>query len=318
MIDWMRENVQGIPEINKSTKIVSLGSCFAREVKNWLLSNGFNYIVGEDDKFPWVSSEVFTGDNGTKPNAHASIAWERVYNTFTFKHIIEYTFNESRMEDRLLEVNCSKCNGKNYITDLFRTRILYPDMDTAQIDIEDHIRQSRKVLSETDILIFTLGLTEIWESQKRGIVIASHPGKHYGIPSDFAFRVSRFQENLDNLVHSFTILKKINKNMKFIVTVSPVHLLATSRNDLEVISASCNSKSTLRAVADEFQDIEGVYYFPSYEIATIAAALDGICTYPDNHHVSSEVVERIMEIFEHTSCPKGLFRKNLMDFLIKT
>lgn len=279
-----------------------MGSCFAREVKKWLLAEGFNYLLGENDKCPWVSSIVFKGDRGMKPFEHASIAWERVYNTFSFRQIIEYSLLNARIDDRILEVKCSGHGDKSFFSDLLRTRILYPDHSTALADIEDHAKSSRQMLCEAEVLILTLGLTEIWESTEREIVISSHPGSHYSIPSDFRFRVSRYQENLNNLLEGLALLRSVNKEIKIIVTVSPVHLLTTSRSDLDVISASCNSKSTLRAVADVFQLQDGVHYFPSYEIASITSAMDTINVYPDNHHVSEQVVERIMQIFKASVC----------------
>lgn len=300
---WMRGNARNLPNVSKRTKIASMGSCFAREVKNWLIEKKYNYLIGENKKNPWVSHHVFKGDGGVLPSSHASVAWERVYNTFTLRQIIDYTFNNSRLESRLLEVNCRDQHNK-MISDILRTRILYADFDSAKEDVEDHIRESARVFLETEILIVTLGLTEIWESQKRNIVIASHPGKHYELPKDFHFRVSSFAENLANLKYALSVLKAHNKKIQVIVTVSPVHLLATHRTDLDVISASCSSKSTLRAVVDEFQKLDGVHYFPSYEIATIAAALDGVVMYPDNHHVSRDVVGHIMDIFE-SKCSRG-------------
>lgn len=293
-LDWMSDNIKNDLSIDKNTKIISLGSCFAREIKFWLLNNRFNYLIGENKKNPWKSQGIFTGDNGKPPNEHASIAWERVYNTFTFRHIVDYTFNDNKMDNRLLEVNIQ---GKNYISDIIRTRMIYPNREIAEKDIKDHIEESKKMFTSADIVIFTLGLTEIWESKERGIVSSTNPLKYYELPKDFKFRVSRFSENLENLKYSYEVLKKYNKNLKFLVTVSPVHLLATHRDDLDVISASCNSKSTLRAVADEFKNIEGVTYFPSYEIASIAAGLDGVNAFPDNHHVSKKVVNNIMETF---------------------
>ncbi|MBT5379723.1 MAG: GSCFA domain-containing protein [Opitutae bacterium] len=293
--DWIARSVLGMPRINKKTKIVSMGSCFAREVKKWLLCNEFNYLLGENEKCPWVSSTVFKGDRGMKPYQHASVAWERVYNTFSFRQIIEYSFQDTRIDERILEVKCRGHGDRSFFSDLLRTRILYPDHSTAVSDIEDHAKSSRQVLCEAEVLILTLGLTEIWQSAERNIVISSHPGTHYDIPADFR---CRYQENLDNLLEGLALLRTYNQEIKVIVTVSPVHLLATSRSDMDVISASCNSKSTLRAVADVFQLEDGIHYFPSYEIASITSAMDSVNVYPDNHHVSEQVVERIMQVFK--------------------
>jgi hypothetical protein len=292
-ITWMQECLMSSIQIDKQTKIASMGSCFAREIKNWLIKNQFNYIVTENNKMPWESNKIFKGDN-VNPNEHASAAWERVYNTFTISHIIDYTFNNNRLNDRLFNI---KIKDTPYVSDVLRSRIIYKDMDTARIDVLDHIECSKNVLLNADLLIITLGLTEIWESKERNLVAASNPINYYKLPDDFIFRTSKYQENIDNLNYAYDILKRYNNNLKILVTVSPVHLLSTFRKDIDVISASCESKSILRAVAGEFQNKKDVYYFPSYEIATIISILDGINAYPDNHHISKELVNIIMNIF---------------------
>ena len=56
------------PRIDRSTKIASMGSCFAREIKSVLLREGYAYIAEETDH---------------PASIHASAAWERLYNTFS-------------------------------------------------------------------------------------------------------------------------------------------------------------------------------------------------------------------------------------------
>lgn len=293
-VTWMQECLVSNLQIDKRTKIASMGSCFAREIKNWLIKNQFNYLVTENEKMPWESSKIFKGDKGIASYEHASTAWERVYNTFTIKHIMDYTFNDNMLDKRLIDV---KIKGVSYISDILRSRIIYKDMDTACDDILNHIECSKNVLCNADLLIITLGLTEIWESKKRKLVAASNPFKYYKLPDDFEFRTTKYQENLDNLNYIYKLLKQYNKNLKILITVSPVHLLATFRDDVDVITASCESKSILRAVAGEFANNKDVYYFPSYEIATIVSILDEINVYPDNHHVSKELINVIMNTF---------------------
>ena len=148
-------------------------------------------------------------------------------------------------------------------------------------------------------MIFTLGLTETWVSKQRKLVAASNQVEFQGLPNDFAFHVSTVAENLDNLVSAYEVLKAHNSNLKILITVSPVHLRATYRKDADVMSASCLSKSVLRVVAEEFCQLPDVYYFPSYEIATVAALYQNVDAFPDNHHVSQNVVDTIMRIFAH-------------------
>ena len=83
-LKWLLRNYPELPKINRNTTFSSIGSCFAREIKNWLIANNYNYLIGkENDSF--CSKELFPGDNGVSPSSHASVAWERVYNTFTLK-----------------------------------------------------------------------------------------------------------------------------------------------------------------------------------------------------------------------------------------
>jgi hypothetical protein len=295
IIPWMRKNIVSNLCINKSTKITSIGSCFAREIRNWFIRNNFNYLIGENKKVPWESAKVFKGDKGKQPFEHSSIAWERVYNTFTLRHIIDYTFNQDRLTDRLLRIHIK---GVPYISDIIRNRILYKDIEIANQDILFHIENSKNILCNTDILIVTLGLTEIWESKTRGIVAAANPYKHYELPNDFMFRTSSYQENIENLNYIYDVLKKHNETIKILITVSPVSLLETYRKDVDVITANCESKSILRAVAGDFSHNKDVYYFPSYEIATVGSIFDNIIMTSDGHHISQELVDMIMNIFE--------------------
>jgi len=293
-VAWMQECLVSGLQINRQTKVASMGSCFTREIKDWFIKNQFNYLVGEDRKIPWESSKIFTGDQGRQPNEHASIAWERIYNTFTLRHIVDYTFNDNRLDERLIKVSINK---KSHISDIIRNRIIYRDMDVARDDVLNHIEWSRDILRNVDLLIITLGLTEIWKSEKRNIVAASNPCKHYNLPEDFMFTTSNYEENIDNLNYVYDLLKQHNSKIKILITVSPISLLQTFRGDVDVITANCESKAILRTVAGVFSNKEDIYYFPSYEIATAVAVLDKVNISSDGHHISRELVDIIMNIF---------------------
>lgn len=297
--EWMEQYGIKVPAISKSTPISSMGSCFAREIKDWLINKDYNYLLGNELESDFFSHELFPGDQGRSPSIHASLAWERVYNTFTIKNIIDYSLNDISIEDRFIEVEAR--NGQKYISDLVRSRMIFRSFEEANSNFVNHAEESRRILLNSEILILTLGLVEIWKCEKSGLVIGAHPGSAYKLPKHFKPKVSDFSENLENLKYAIDSLNFHNKRLKIIITVSPVHLLSTFRDDTDVISASCYSKSLLRVVADEITKLENVYYFPSYEIATICSNIDGISLYPDNHHVSREVVENIMNAFMQSS-----------------
>ncbi len=271
-------------KITRTTPIASLGSCFAREIKRRLLQRGYNYVT-EETHHP--------------ASIHASAAWERVYNTFCKRQIFEYTFEEWQPDLRWWIAPESR-----KVQDPYRRIILYDDLEAAEADFEQHRQHSRKALQDAEVLILTLGLTEIWQDREDGSVISLPSGPYVnegGNMDRYAFRVSRYGENLANLERIHAIMEQHNPGCKLLVTVSPVNLWATFRKDLDVISASCNSKSTLRAVADEFvARHDNVFYFPAFEMATIYQPLSGLTHFADgreNYHVNKPTVKFIMRHF---------------------
>ena len=270
--------------IDKNTALASMGSCFAREIKQVLKREGCNYLEEETDH----------------PAAqHASAAWERMYNSFSMRQVFEYTFETFTPRVRWW---ISPLSGQ--VQDPYRRIILYQSLEEAEQDFARHRALSRRVLEKARVLILTLGLTEIWEDREDGSVICLPSGPYVNEGGDFGryrFRVSRYRENLENLEYIREAMQAHNPGCRFIVTVSPVHLWATFREDLDVISASCNSKSTLRAVLDEFAaGHDNVHYFPAYEMASIFRPMMGksiFCRGRENFHVNQEVVEFIMGHF---------------------
>ncbi|MGB8427286.1 MAG: GSCFA domain-containing protein [Desulfobacterales bacterium] len=270
--------------ITPRTPIASMGSCFAREIRNVLLKQGYAYIT-EEAHHPAA--------------VHASAAWERSYNTFSMRQIFEYTFGDWQPDCRWWTAPVS---GK--IQDPYRRIILYESAAAAEADFDRHRRHSRRALERAEVLILTLGLTEIWEDTRDKSVICLPAGPYVNEGGDmrrYRFRVSRYAENLANLERIHDIMAACNPRCAIIVTVSPVHLWATFRTDLDVIGASCNSKSTLRAAADEFvARHDNVYYFPAFEMATIYQPLMGRSWFSDgkeNFHVNKQTVKFIMHQF---------------------
>lgn len=271
-------------QITKETPIASMGSCFAREIRKVLLREAYAYIT-EETHHPAA--------------VHASAAWERSYNTFSMRQIFEYTFSDWQPDLRWWTAPQS-----GQIQDPYRRIILYETPEAAEADFSSHRQHSRRALEKADLLILTLGLTEIWEDTVDGSVICLPSGPYVNEGGDmgrYRFRVSRYGENLENLEKIHELMAARNPKCRLLVTVSPVHLWATFRTDADVISASCNSKSTLRAVADEFAaNHDNVHYFPAFEMATIYQSMLGRTMFSDgkeNFHVNRKTVEFIMQHF---------------------
>jgi hypothetical protein len=75
-------------------------------------------------------------------------------------------------------------------------------------------------------------------------------------------------EVVGDMVRAFAIIKSWNSNARFILTVSPVPLVATATSE-HVVTATILSKSILRVAASEVcKKMGDVKYFPAYEIVT--------------------------------------------------
>ncbi|WP_028324045.1 GSCFA domain-containing protein [Desulfatirhabdium butyrativorans] len=283
------ENAYPFPEatdlkIGPATPIASMGSCFAREIKDVLIENGYSYVQEEA---------------GHPASRHASAAWERTYNTFSMRQIFEYTFGEWQPELRWWQAPISQV-----IQDPYRRIVIYGSVAEAEADFEKHRQASRNVLMQSDVLILSFGLTEIWEDRVDGAVICLPSGPYVnegGNMDRYRFRVSRYSENLENMERMHELMSEYNPNCRIIVTVSPIHLWATFRKDVDVISASWNSKSTLRAAADEFVcRHSNVFYFPAFEMAMTYRGILGKQTFAEGRepfHVNRETVRFIMDNF---------------------
>jgi hypothetical protein len=270
--------------IDRTTPIASMGSCFAREIKRELIKAGYAYIT-EETHHPAA--------------IHASAAWERLYSTFSIRQVFEYTFAEWSPQLRWWAVPQSE-----RVQDPYRRTITYDSLPAAESDYRRHIEHSRKALTRARVLVLTLGLTEIWEDRHDGAVICLPAGPYVNEGGDmqrYRFRVSRYEENLANLERIHALMAVNNPECRLLVTVSPVHLWATFRKDLDVISASCNSKATLRAVADAFVAAhDNVHYFPAFEMATIYRPMLREPIYQEgreNFHVNRETVKFVMQQF---------------------
>ena len=164
---------------------------------------------------------------------------------------------------------------------------------------DEHLSSVRRVFLESDILVFTLGLTEAFVSADDGAVYPVAPGVSGGsYASDrymfVNYGVDQVMRDLDELISK---VREINPELRFILTVSPVPLIATFEPRHVLVSTTV-SKATLRVAANEItKRYDFVEYFPSYEIISGSAA--GAKYFEnDLREVSQVGVNHVMRIFE--------------------
>lgn len=162
----------------------------------------------------------------------------------------------------------------------------------------DHLRRVRAMFDETDVFVFTLGLTECWSDRATGRVFPTAPGVLGGDfdPAQHVFVNQGFADVHEDLTEAIARMRRWNPALKVLLTVSPVPLTATASGD-HILSATTYSKSVLRAVAGEVAALDpDIDYVPSYEIIT--GTPFGARFYDDNlRTVTSKGVATVMSVF---------------------
>lgn len=258
--------------MTRETPVASIGSCFAREIKDYLVERGYNYL------------QTATGKNAR----HGSAAWDRVYNTFCLLQEFERALGGFDPHERYWQL-------EERVLDPYRKKVVWESVEQAEEELERHRVTAREALTRAEILVVTVGLTEIWYSKVDGSVFFQVPPVGIFDPDIHAFRNSSVEENAANLEAIHRLMAAANPECRIIITVSPVPLRATFRQQNVVISNTV-SKATLVVATHQFvANHDNVYYFPSYELVTtgIRRAFES-----DNRHVRRQAVREIMRVFE--------------------
>ncbi len=274
---------------NSKTKIATMGSCFAQHLAKFIKKNGFNYYVTEGQP-----SNISDPDNLYGYGIFTA-RYGNVYTVRQANQLIYRAYSEFIPSDAIWK------KGDHFV-DAFRPNIQSNGFLTEAELIKDreiHFRAVRRMFETTDVLIFTLGLTEAWESTVDGASYPVAPGVSGGEYNEKKYRFINYSVNevisdLDSFVNR---LKKINPGVQILLTVSPVPLIATKENRHVLVSTTV-SKSILRVAADEVErSYDFVTYFPSYEIIT-SAANNGKYFDADLRDVTSLGVSHVMRVFK--------------------
>ena len=279
--------------LTRDSRVATAGSCFAQHIGAHLRAAGCQVLDAEP-----------------KPSAMTdAVAKAFGYGMFSARYGNIYTARQ--LLDLLNEVTLGAPDprfvweraGRFY--DALRPTIEPDGLDSADEVVllrQSHLAHVAQLLRQTDVLIFTLGLTETWVDRATGRAFPVCPGVVAG-------QFDAGQHDLLNQTHAQVladlaacraVLKTFNPAMKLLLTVSPVPLTATASGD-HVLSATSWSKSTLRGAAGEFAAAQtDVDYMPSYELITHPAAQPlhgGHWFDPNLRSVSAAGVARVMRFF---------------------
>jgi hypothetical protein len=142
--------------IDRQMKIATAGSCFAQHITSTLRHHNFN--VFDYEPSPHNLSEAESNDLGY---GLFSCRYGNIYTSRQMLQLAQEALGVSDMNDDLNTIWISE--GKFY--DALRPNLFPGGFATRQEVIHErmrHLTAVRQMFHETDLLIFTLGLTETW------------------------------------------------------------------------------------------------------------------------------------------------------------
>jgi hypothetical protein len=276
-------------EITATMPIMTAGSCFAQHIATQLNKRGFKVIDSEPPprRMPLEIAQRY----GYR------LYSARYGNIYTVRQLLQLVQNATSRHPEPAEV--WEKDDRYY--DALRPSVEpggFERQEDVETHRESHLKAVRRALRTCKVFVFTLGLTEAWVNKETGVVYPTAPGTIAGTydPEKYIFKNFSFQEIYEDFVAFRRRLLRLNPEVKFLITVSPVPLTATA-SSAHVLPATIYSKSVLRAVAGELsQKFDDVDYFPSYEI--ISTPFLGKIFYDDSlRAVTPEGVATVMKIF---------------------
>lgn len=282
--------VMGAFTLTPEMKIATAGSCFAQHIAKHLVKNGYNYFIAE--KAHPVLPDVVAKENGF---GVFSARYGNLYTVRQLLQLVQRAYGQFRPEEDVWEVDGA-------LVDPFRPNIQpkgFISEEEFQSQRETHFAAVRAIVEKADVFVFTFGLTEGWISKKDGAVFPLAPGVAGGSydPEIHEFKNFEVTEIVDDFKAFVEFARVKNPNLKIIMTVSPVPLIATAREDQSVITATSYSKAVLRVATETLaRDLDNCVYFPSYEVIT--GNFSGGSYYEEDlREVRDQGVQHVMSLF---------------------
>ena len=271
-------------------QVATAGSCFAQHIGRRMREAGFSYVDAEP-------APEFVVNRQTRQDFGYDMYSARYGNVYTPRQLLQLfqrAFGTFQPKD-------DHWTWKDGVVDPFRPTIEpepFSSVEELRRSRKHHLAAVREVFEAADVFVFTLGLTECFASMADGAVYPVAPGVSGGAYEPTAHQFENFDDIAirKDLVALFEAARKVHPKMRFILTVSPVPLMATA-SGRHVVVATTYSKSTLRAAAGALQEqLPYVDYFPAFEIIS-SPPMRGQFYEPDMRGVSNWGVDHVMRQF---------------------
>jgi hypothetical protein len=155
-----------------------------------------------------------------------------------------------------------------------------------------------ETLASVDVLIITLGISEVWYDTVSGEPLWRVPTRTLHATGRYEFKVASAAETLEALETIHRLRTEHMPDVKILYTVSPQRHGATFRS-ISPIVANTVTKAILRVAVDEFLRAhadelnETYFYFPGYELVTELLR----DPFMDNMHLRDHHAEFVLDLF---------------------
>jgi GSCFA family len=271
--------------IDKKDRLFAMGSCFARGIESALKARGFRVESAAKD------FDKFVVDSTKKVTA---LGFTNKYTTYSMLNELRWALDPSTHfpEESLVDLDDQRCIDPHINPTLMATN------HAGTLERRRIIQEVIHRIAYCHVVFLTLGLVEVWYDTQAQVHLNTTPNKdmHRMFPGRYEFMASNYLQNMDNMENLYSLLAVYGrKDLQIIVTTSPVPLQATFTGQ-DIVVANTYSKSTLRAVAQDFAAAhDNVQYFPSYEIVMNS---DRDQSWEDDlRHVKGAMGKHVMDVF---------------------
>lgn len=278
--------------ITGGTKVLAIGSCFAEYFIRFLALHGYNRWQLPPEEHGCCKEGLLLSVFGTFENV------------FVIVQQLRWAFGEFTPESAL-----------------------WFTKDKVYFEATEERRKNiRLSFQEVDVLVVTLGLSEVWFDNLAGEPMWRPITASLYDPQRHAVRRATVTETVEALLDFDRLAERFLPGKPVVFALSPIPLRATFR-DQSAVTANQASKAILRAALDEFLSKEEIrsrdryHYFPSYELAF---HLFDNPFEADNRHVRPDVAQCILNAFSaaYTDLPTadgaGVERQGRAAFLEQT
>lgn len=276
-------------EVKRKTRIATAGSCFAQHFAKALVARKYRWLDFEPGPEGLTAAQKHDYHYGT-----FSFRTGNIYTPRMLRQWLTWALTATKPPAEVWELD-----GRFY--DPFRPSVEpggFASPEELHASRQDTLAAIRRGLKQSQVFVFTLGLTESWRDRDSRLEYAVCPGTMAGTfdANRHVFMNHGFDSLMSDMKAVLKLLWRANRGLNVLLTVSPVPLTATASGS-HVLTATVHSKSLLRAVAGTLVASDPrVDYFPSYEIIT-HPAYRGRFYAPNLRSVLPEGVEHVMASF---------------------